>query len=195
MNRTNWRYRCSSYPIDLPGYVGEHRERNRDSNREMDAKEHEFDDNEGGIRRWQCQNLCSRIGVCESTHSKTPALGILDRYCPGARPNFRTVASATILLIMKSLKNRLVLLSALVAFPFSLFAGTLQTVTLEVQNMTCAVCPITVKKALERVSGVTDAKVDFEKKTASVSFDPDKATPPELTRATADAGYPSSVHN
>jgi periplasmic mercuric ion binding protein len=96
---------------------------------------------------------------------------------------------------MKSLKNRFVLLGALVAFPLSLFAGTLQTVTLEVKNMTCAVCPITVKKALERVPGVTDAKVDFDKKTASVSFDPDKASPAELTKATGDAGYPSSVRN
>ncbi len=96
---------------------------------------------------------------------------------------------------MKSLKNRLALLSALVAFPFSLFAGTLQTVTLEVKNMTCAVCPITVRKALEKVSGVTDAKVDFDKKTASVSFDPDKANVAQLTKATADAGYPSSVRN
>ncbi len=98
---------------------------------------------------------------------------------------------------MKSLKNRFVLLTALVAFPISVFAGTLQTVTvtLEVKNMTCAVRPITVKKALERVPGVTDAKVDFDKKTASVSFDPDKASPDELTKATADAGYPSSVRN
>ena len=91
--------------------------------------------------------------------------------------------------------NRLNLIGAVVAFPFSLLAGTLQTVTLDVQNMTCAVCPITVKKALERVPGVTAAKVDFDKKTASVSFDPDKANPAALTKATADAGYPSSVHN
>jgi mercuric ion binding protein len=96
---------------------------------------------------------------------------------------------------MKSLMNRLNLIGAVVAFPFSLLAGTLQTVTLDVQNMTCAVCPITVKKALERVAGVTDAKVDFDRKTASVSFDPDKANPDTLTKATADAGYPSSVHN
>jgi mercuric ion binding protein len=96
---------------------------------------------------------------------------------------------------MKSLKNRFVLLGALVAFPLSLLAGTLQTVTLEVKNMTCAVCPITVKKALERVPGVTEGKVDFDKKTASVSFDPDKASPAELTKATGDAGYPSSVRN
>jgi mercuric ion binding protein len=104
---------------------------------------------------------------------------------------------ALVLLTMKSLKNRFVLLTALVTFPISVIAGTLQTVTvtLEVKNMTCAVCPITVKKALERVPGVTDAKVDFDKKTASVSFDPDKASPDELTKATADAGYPSSVRN
>jgi mercuric ion binding protein len=91
--------------------------------------------------------------------------------------------------------NCFVLIGAVVALPFSLFAGPLQTVTLDVQNMTCAVCPITVKKALERVSGVTNAKVDFDKKTASVSFDPDKANLATLTKATADAGYPSSVHN
>ena len=89
--------------------------------------------------------------------------------------------------------HRFALVGAIVALPFTLFAGTLQTVTLDVQNMTCAVCPITVKKALERVSGVTDAKVDFDQKTASISFDPDKANLAALTKATADAGYPSSV--
>ena len=60
---------------------------------------------------------------------------------------------------------------------------------------TCAVCPLTVKKALEKVSGVTMAKVDFEKKTVAVTFDPDKASPDTLTKATSDAGYPSTVHN
>jgi mercuric ion binding protein len=70
---------------------------------------------------------------------------------------------------MKSLKNRLVLLSSLVAFPFSLLAGTLQTITLEVKNMTCMVCPITVKKALEKVPGVTSAIVIFDKKQAQVT--------------------------
>jgi periplasmic mercuric ion binding protein len=71
--------------------------------------------------------------------------------------------------------NRFALIGTVVVLPFTLFAGSVQTVTLDVQNMTCPVCPITVKKALERVPGVTDAKVDFDKKTASISFDPDKA--------------------
>ena len=96
---------------------------------------------------------------------------------------------------MKSLMNRFVLLATLVALPFTLSAGTSQTVTLDVQNMTCTVCPITVRTALEKVPGVTDAKVDFDKNTASISFDPDKASPAALTKATADAGYPSTVHN
>jgi mercuric ion binding protein len=96
---------------------------------------------------------------------------------------------------MKLLMNRFVLLSALVALPFSLFAGTLQTITLDVKNMTCAVCPITVRKALEKVAGVSSATVDFDKKTASVTFDPDKASPATLAKATSDAGYPSAMRN
>ena len=91
--------------------------------------------------------------------------------------------------------NRFGLIGAIVALPFTLLAGTLQTVTLDVQNMTCAICPITVKKALERVPGVTDAKVDFAKKIATVSFDPDKTNAAALTKTTADAGYPSSIRN
>jgi mercuric ion binding protein len=96
---------------------------------------------------------------------------------------------------MKLLIHRFALLSALVALPIILFAGTLQTITLDVKNMTCAVCPITVTKSLEKVPGVTSAVVDFDSKTASVTFDPDKATPATLAKATLDAGYPSTVHN
>jgi periplasmic mercuric ion binding protein len=96
---------------------------------------------------------------------------------------------------MKLLMNRFVWLSTLITLPTTLFAGTLQSVALDVKNMTCAVCPITVKKALEKVPGVTSAAVDFDKKTASVTFDPDKASPAMLAKATSDAGYPSTVHN
>jgi mercuric ion binding protein len=94
---------------------------------------------------------------------------------------------------MKSLLTRFVLTGTVVVLSSTLFAGDVQTVILDVQNMTCRICPITVKMALERVPGVTDAKVDFDKKTASISFDPDKANLVALTKATADAGYPSSV--
>ena len=94
---------------------------------------------------------------------------------------------------MKALTSRLVLLSAFLTLPLSLFAGTLQTVTLEVKNMTCAVCPITVKKALEKVPGVTSAIVIFDKKQAQVTFDDGVASVDKLREATANAGYPSAL--
>jgi len=83
--------------------------------------------------------------------------------------------------------------AVLALLPLAALAGTPQTVTLVVKNMTCALCPITVKKALERVSGVAEAKVDFDKKTATVTFDPDKADAAALIKATTEAGYPSSA--
>ncbi len=68
-----------------------------------------------------------------------------------------------------------------------------RTVTLQVKNMTCSTCPIAVRKALERVPGVGVASVDFEKKTATVTFDPDRVKPSALTEATTNAGFPSTL--
>ena len=89
--------------------------------------------------------------------------------------------------------RRLLLSAALALFPLAALAGIPQTVTLDVKNMTCALCPITVRKALEKVPGVADAKVDFDRKTATVTFDPDKADAATLIKATTEAGYPSSM--
>lgn len=75
----------------------------------------------------------------------------------------------------------------------SAFAAT-QAVMLDVQNMTCSLCPVTVKKALQKVSGVDDVKVDFEHKTATVKFDPAKADTAALVKATTNAGFPSTPH-
>ena len=88
---------------------------------------------------------------------------------------------------------RKLLIAALAALPLMAFAATPKTVTLDVKNMTCAVCPITVKKALDKVPGVTAVKVDFAKKTAIVTYDPDKTKPAALTRATTNAGYPATI--
>jgi mercuric ion binding protein len=72
-------------------------------------------------------------------------------------------------------------------------AADMRTLTLDVSKMDCAVCPITVRKALEKVPGVHSAKVDFETRRALVAFDAAKTSSEALTRATADAGFPSSV--
>ena len=69
-----------------------------------------------------------------------------------------------------------------------------KTVTLSVPGMTCAACPITVKKALTKVDGVQKAEVSYEKREAVVTFDDAKTNADALTKATANAGYPSSVN-
>ena len=66
-----------------------------------------------------------------------------------------------------------------------------KTVTLNVSGMTCAACPITVKKALEKVGGVSKVEVRFEKKQVLVTFDDTKTNTDALVKATTDAGYPS----
>ena len=90
------------------------------------------------------------------------------------------------------MKSIPLLFAALLVSVSAMAAGS-RTVTLDVTNMDCAVCPITVRKSLESVPGVATAKVDFKAKRAVVAFDPAKTSPEALTRATADAGFPSSV--
>jgi mercuric ion binding protein len=53
--------------------------------------------------------------------------------------------------------------------------------------------PIVVRKALQRLPGVSSANVDFALKTATVTFDPDRVKCATLTEATTNAGFPSTV--
>ena len=69
-----------------------------------------------------------------------------------------------------------------------------QTVTLSVPGMTCASCPITVKKALNKVEGVESIEVNLEKKETVVTFDDAKTQVEALLEAIKNAGYPSIVH-
>ena len=63
---------------------------------------------------------------------------------------------------------RILLATALIALmPMAALAATPQTVVLDVQNMTCELCPVTVKKALEKVPGVSQARIDFAGTSAS----------------------------
>ncbi len=66
-----------------------------------------------------------------------------------------------------------------------------KTVTLNVSGMTCEACPITVKKALQKVPGVSKIDVQYEKKQVVVTFDEAKTNVDALVKATTNAGYPS----
>jgi len=78
------------------------------------------------------------------------------------------------------------------AAPHTSFAGQ-KTVVLSVPDMNCPVCPITVRKALEKVAGVQNVKATLEPPEAMVTFDDAKTSIEKLTEATKRAGYPSSV--
>ena len=84
--------------------------------------------------------------------------------------------------------------SVLVALlAFTVHAGEPKRVVLDVPGMNCSLCPISVKKALERVPGVFEAKADLATRSAEATFDPDRATPEALARAVTNAGYPASI--
>ncbi len=87
--------------------------------------------------------------------------------------------------------------NSLVAIATSLLAAAVgadtRTVTLAVPSMDCPVCPITVKKALTQVPGVSLARVDFAQRQAVVVFDDARTNVEALTQSTRNAGYPSTV--
>jgi len=64
-------------------------------------------------------------------------------------------------------------------------------VTFDIEKMTCAMCPITVRKAMEKVDGVLSVVTDYDARTAVVTFDPAKANVEAIAKASENAGYPA----
>ncbi len=64
-----------------------------------------------------------------------------------------------------------------------------KTTSFEIEGMTCAVgCAATIEKKLAKLEGVGEAKVDFESKTATVTFDADKLDQNKLTKTVEAVG-------
>jgi mercuric ion binding protein len=68
-----------------------------------------------------------------------------------------------------------------------------KTIVLSVPGMTCEACPITVRKALERVPGVQKVKATFQPKEAVVTFDDAKTSVEALLEATKRVGFPATL--
>ncbi|MDH3777727.1 MAG: cation transporter [Gammaproteobacteria bacterium] len=75
----------------------------------------------------------------------------------------------------------------------SLAADNELTVTFDVQEMTCATCPIAVRKAIERVDGVTQVEVSLDDHSAVVTFDSSATTAAAIGQASTDVGFPATV--
>lgn len=68
-----------------------------------------------------------------------------------------------------------------------------QNLSLSIENMTCAICPITVKTALGKVNGVLSVNVDLESNTAKVTYDDLVTDPQSVAAASTNAGYPAKL--
>ena len=68
-----------------------------------------------------------------------------------------------------------------------------ERITLDIPGMDCALCPITVSKALKRVPGVIEVRAELATKSADVTYDPAKTAPAQLERAVMQAGYPATA--
>lgn len=88
---------------------------------------------------------------------------------------------------------RKMLFALLVMFTMGLaHAGSPAQVVLDVENMTCPACSITIEKALDRVAGVTKTQVDTSAGVVTVSYDPDLTSVRVVARTVTDAGFPAA---
>ncbi len=70
--------------------------------------------------------------------------------------------------------------------------AAVETTTFAIENMTCALCSVTVKTAMARVEGVRSVEIDLNAKTATVAFDPSMTTVEAIAAASTNAGYPAT---
>jgi len=60
---------------------------------------------------------------------------------------------------------------------------------LKIDGMVCDSCAALLKKRLSQISGVHRAEVSFEKKRATIDYDPHAVAPAQFVKAITDAGY------
>jgi periplasmic mercuric ion binding protein len=88
-------------------------------------------------------------------------------------------------LVLSLAINALVVVSALAG------EGHVQKASFAVDNMTCAMCPITVRKAMQRVNGVEEVTVDLDARTATVLYDSSLTDTKQIGDASTNVGFPA----
>lgn len=86
---------------------------------------------------------------------------------------------------------RLFIAALILAFPAATAVAGERTARLSIDNMYCALCPLTVATAIEKVDGVKDVSVDYKTKVATVVFDDARTTVEKVAAASMRAGYPA----
>lgn len=87
------------------------------------------------------------------------------------------------------------LIRIILLLAFTLLAGPVvaleRSTRFSIANMTCILCPITVKSAISRVPGVIAVEVDADLRQATVRYDDAQATAADIAAASTNAGYPA----
>ena len=68
-----------------------------------------------------------------------------------------------------------------------------RTVSLELIGMYCAMCPVTIRTALDMSDGVESVKVSRNPDKAVVIYDDAVTSPDELVKVVVDAGYDATI--
>lgn len=69
----------------------------------------------------------------------------------------------------------------------------METLTLNIEGMTCGGCVKSVTRILESVEGVAKAEVSLEGKSALIEFDPAKTGAVALIEAVEDGGFDAAL--
>jgi copper chaperone CopZ len=64
---------------------------------------------------------------------------------------------------------------------------------LKIEGMHCGSCAIDIKETLEESTGVKEAEVDYNGKTAFVEFDESTVQPQTLVKMIQDLGYQANL--
>ena len=68
-------------------------------------------------------------------------------------------------------------------------AGATTHLILNIEGMDCGACATLIEKNLSKVPGVRQAEVSFEKKQASIQYDPSQVKPLRFVEVIREAGY------
>jgi mercuric ion binding protein len=71
------------------------------------------------------------------------------------------------------------------------YAAAPTTVVLDVANMTCPACGLTIKAALRHEPGVSSTEVDGKAGTVTVNFDAELTTVDRVAVAITESGFPA----
>ena len=89
--------------------------------------------------------------------------------------------------------RKILLSSVLTAWMGLTWAATPKQVVLQVENVTCPTCSITIEKALDKVPGITTKRIDTRAAIVTVAFDTERTNAAAIAKAITDAGFPATA--